>query len=67
MVHKLLLTAEITYHECDSGMISSATTNTIAPAANAKAYGSKGWANYKKKKKKKTYSLNTATPRGKYR
>lgn len=34
------------YHEWASGTISSTTTYTIAPAANARAYGSSGSANY---------------------
>jgi len=35
------------YHEFASGIISSATTYTIAPAANARAYGSSGSATWR--------------------
>ena len=38
-----LLSSLVSYHVCASGMMSSITTYTIAPAANARAYGNIGF------------------------
>ena len=43
MILPMFITYSLSYQVCASGMISSITTYTIAPAANAKAYGSIGF------------------------